>query len=451
MNTPICDYIRRYNEENAARLHMPGHKGSSLLGFEPYDITEIDGADCLYKANGIIKESEKNATELFGSGATFYSCEGSSLSVRAMLYLAKAYAMSASDSQRIQKPYVLASRNAHTSFVSASVLLDFDIEWIYPDTANYICGRVSAEKIENALSGVDILPFAVYITSPDYLGNICDIESISDVCKKYGVPLLVDNAHGAYLKFLEKSEHPIDLGAAMCCDSAHKTLPVLTGGGYLHVSREAPAFFSENAKCALSLFGSSSPSYLILASLDNANKYINDGFSQKLKVFSALADELKRKLISYGFELIGDEKLKITIKAKAYGYTGYELYDILRSQGIVCEFCDPDYIVMMLSPENGKSDLRLVENVLVGIPKKSPILDTPPHISPAERAYSPKEAYFLPRKAVSVEAAVGKVLSTSVVTCPPAINIIAAGEKISQNAVDICKYYKIDSLSVIDD
>ncbi|MBQ8546309.1 MAG: DegT/DnrJ/EryC1/StrS family aminotransferase [Clostridia bacterium] len=451
MNTPICDYIKKYNEENATRLHMPGHKGSSLLGLESYDITEIDGADCLYKANGIIKESEENASELFDSGATFYSCEGSSLSVRAMLYIAKAYALSKASAREPQKMYVLASRNAHTSFVSASVLLDFEVEWLYPDNANYISGKISAEKIEKALSCVDILPFAVYITSPDYLGNICNIKSIADVCKRYGIPLLVDNAHGAYLKFLKKSEHPIDQGATMCCDSAHKTLPVLTGGGYLHVSKDAPTFFKENARCALSLFGSSSPSYLILASLDNANKYINDGFSLRLADFSYVVDSLKNRLISYGYELVGDEKLKITIKAKSYGYTGYEIYDILRSRGIVCEFCDPDFIVMMLTIENKASDLDLIDATLKCIPQKSPILDTPPQILPIERVISSKEAYFSPRKIVHTNETVGKILSASVVTCPPAINIIVAGEKITQNVVDICKYYGIDSLSVIDD
>lgn len=80
-------------------------------------------------------------------------------------------------------------------------------------------------------------PAAVYITSPDYLGNLADIGGMSDVCRKYGVLLIVDNAHGAYLHFLPKPEHPLDLGAEMCCDSAHKTLPVLTGGAYLHISQ----------------------------------------------------------------------------------------------------------------------------------------------------------------------------------------------------------------------
>jgi arginine/lysine/ornithine decarboxylase len=112
-----------------------------------------------------------------------------------------------------------------------------------------------------------------------------DIKSISAICKKHGVLLIVDNAHGAYLEFLSEPMHPIKLGADICCDSAHKTLPVLTGGAYLHISPESAKLFADKAKKSLALFGSTSPSYLILQSLDAANKYIADGYREKLAEF----------------------------------------------------------------------------------------------------------------------------------------------------------------------
>ena len=445
MNTPICDFVKKYAEDEITRVHMPGHKGKSLLGFEKYDITEVEGADALYHASGIIKESEENASLLFGS-KTLYSTEGSSHCIRAICHLAKSYAISKGKNERF---YVLASKNAHSSFISASILSDFDIEWVFDESASYLNGKIEPEKIEKALSSADNLPFAVFITSPDYLGNVANVKAISEVCKKYDVPLIVDNAHGAYLKFLEKGEHPIDLGATMCCDSAHKTLPVLTGGAYLHISNDAPKFFSEHAKGALMLFGSSSPSYLTLCSLDNANKYINDGFKEKLLSFSSEIDELKSSLIENGYTLLGDEKLKITIDAKKYGYLGSEIYNILYSKGIVCEFYDPDFVVMMLTPENSKKDRDVVKNVLLSIPKKSAILDTPPAFLPCERVFSPKTAHFMDKEIIDVENANGRILADLNVSCPPCVSVISCGERFNQSAIDLCKYYGITKCCVI--
>ncbi|MBE6663257.1 MAG: amino acid decarboxylase [Ruminococcaceae bacterium] len=444
MKTPICDFLKKYNNDGFSRLHMPGHKGVSFVGCEEYDLTEISGADSLYHANGIIKESEENAACLFGTSKTLYSTEGSSLSIRAICYLAKSYATS----NGLDSNYILATRNAHSSFISASVLLDFYIEWMHSE-GNYICSEINAEILEKRLSCVDKMPFAVYITSPDYLGNTLDISGISAVCKKYNVPLLVDNAHGAYLKFLEKSKHPIDLGATLCVDSAHKTLPVLTGGGYLHISKDAPAFFKENAKIALSLFGSTSPSYLILKSLDNANRYISNGYRENLSKTINKISNLKSALIDNGYKIIGDEGLKLTIMPKPYGYYGKELYDILYSDGIVCEFCDPDFLVMMFTPESTDSDIERLKSILLNLPKKNAILDTPPIFSLPKTIFSTKNAYFMPREKVSVSDAPGRVLAVTSITCPPAVSIAVCGEEISEDVINACKYYGIDSFYVI--
>ena len=161
MNTPICDFINEYAKKESLRFHMPGHKGKSQLGFEKYDITEIAGADSLYHADGIIKESEENATELFGSGTTLYSTEGSSHVIRAMLYLVKLYSGQTDG-------YILAGRNAHSSFISACALNDVDIEWIYPPKdSSYLSCVISAEILENALRCVDKMRICVYVTSPE--------------------------------------------------------------------------------------------------------------------------------------------------------------------------------------------------------------------------------------------------------------------------------------------
>lgn len=443
MNTPICDFVRSYIEKNPVRLHMPGHKGKSLLGFESYDITEIKGADSLYEASGIIKESEENASKLFGS-YTYYSTEGSSLAIRAMLYLACLYS-----AEKGEKPLVLAGRNAHKSFINTAALLGFDIEWIYPSNdETYLSCNITAEKLEDKLKSMLIKPTAVYITSPDYLGNMVDISAISSVCRSNNILLLVDNAHGAYLKFLPESRHPIDLGADICCDSAHKTLPVLTGGAYLHIAGSAPEMFKERAKDSLSLFGSTSPSYLILQSLDAVNAYIDDSYKKDLTEMLVRISELKDKLILNGYNLIGSEELKITIETKSYGYTGYEFASVLEEKGLVCEFSDPDYVVLMLTPQL-KGHLAMISEVLLSVDKNQPIIEKSPAITLPPKAIGIRQAYFSETQKVKAEKARGRILASASVGCPPAVPIVVSGEVITQEAVECFKYYGIDTCIVL--
>lgn len=403
------------------------------------DITEVKGADSLYEANGIILESENNATRLFGSSHTFYSAEGSSLSIRAMIYLSMRHALSCG-----KTPRILAGRNAHKAFITAAALLDVSVEWF--GGGSLLCCDIDPEKLEQRLATGEIT--ALYVTSPDYLGNLCDIAALSRLCKKYHTLLLVDNAHGAYLHFLSESLHPIALGADAASDSAHKTLPVLTGGGYLHIGKSAPDLFWKEARAALSLFGSTSPSYLILQSLDAANAYLADGYKQKLLTFSEKVWALKKRLRQKGFMLCGSEPLKITIAPKAYGYTGYELSEILRDKGIECEFADADYLTLMLTPENGE-DIAVLEAALCQIAPKAPILCFPPRRGEGRQKMSPRAALFGKKERVSVEACVGRIYADLSVSCPPAVPIVLCGEEITEDAVAALQYYGITTCEVV--
>ena len=144
MSTPICDFVRKYSSSDPVRLHMPGHKGQPLLGFEPLDITEIDGADELFAADGIIAESEANASEIFGS-RTFYSAGGSTLCIQAMLHL---LALNSSAGA----PFIIAGRNAHKAFVNAAALLGIGIRWIFPPSGgSYHRCAVTPEAVKAAL------------------------------------------------------------------------------------------------------------------------------------------------------------------------------------------------------------------------------------------------------------------------------------------------------------
>ncbi len=442
MTTPIVDFVKRYSDKNALRLHMPGHKGKGILGVEHLDITEIDGADVLYSSKGIIAESEANATALFGTAKTLYSTEGSSLCIRAMLQLTKTYAKAKGESA-----FILAGRNAHKTFLTAAALLDIDVDWLTGD--GIMQCSITADILEDYLSSVNKKPAAVYITSPDYLGNITDISALSGVCKKHGILLLVDNAHGAYLRFLGADIHPITLGADICCDSAHKTLPVLTGGAYLHISKTAPDFFVKNSATAMSLFASTSPSYLILQSLDMANRYLADGYREKLCAFAERVSALKKQITDKGFSLMGNEPLKITIAPKGYGYEGSELARVLASKNIECEFSDPDYTVLMLTPEI-EDGLDILWSALCETEQKTAINTLPPKLGRAKRVMPLSKAMFSPFTQCSVDNCLGKILAAPSVTCPPAVPIVISGEEIDEQALACLKYYGINTCLIVD-
>ena len=444
MKTPIYDFVKNYSDSTVARFHMPCHKGRGALGCEKYDITEIGGADVLYHADGIIAGSENNASRLFGTAHSFYSTEGSTLAIKAMLFLALQYAKERGKSNKI-----LAARNVHSAFINACALLDLEVDWIGAEQEHICKACVSASEVREAFASADELPFALYLTSPDYLGNVVDVKNIAAACDEYGVLLLVDNAHGAYLAFSEESRHPMSLGAHMCADSAHKTLPVLTGGAYLHVSKKC-ARFTDNARSALRLFASTSPSYLTLASLDLANASLASDFGARIKEMAKKVDDLKSELFAGGIRTVGDEPLKLTLDCHSIGYFGEEIAEILRERSIECEFSDSRYVVLMISPEHTPDELAALKKALISIEKRAPLcVDTPAVSTNRKRVVSIREAVFSPHERVKSENALGRICGAPAVSCPPAIPIALSGELIDEEAVALLKFYKIDTVEVL--
>ena len=451
MRTPIADFVKDYAEKNGGRFHMPGHKGQAFLGCESFDITEIAGADALYEADGIIAESEKNASKLFGTAKTFFSVEGSSQCIRAMLKLAAGYWQEKYNGNK--RPYVIAARNVHKAFIYAAALVDFDVVWIYPQEMHSLCScHITAMQLENEIkkqikkrNGVP--PMAVYVTSPDYLGGQLEIEALAEVSHRYNTIFLVDNAHGAYLHFLKDKQHPMDLGADMCCDSAHKTLPALTGGAYLQINKSAPNYFVEHAKQAMVLFGSTSPSYLVLVSLDLCNNYLEDGYIERLAEIEKKIEDVRKKLRQFGWLVEKTDPLKLTLQASA-SESGVEIAEQLREAGIECEYADEQYLVLMATPENTSTDFQKLVEVLG---ENQVYLESDIALSPVycEQKISIRQAIFGKQEQVSVEDSLGKICGIPTVACPPAIPIVIAGEEINKDAIQLFKYYGVETVMVV--
>lgn len=425
MNTPICNFLERYANESRLRLHTPGHNGEI-----PNDITEICGADSLYrsdKTGGIIGTSEALAAGVFGAKKTCYSCQGSTLAIQTALALLKLRGCKT----------IAASRYSHRSLVSAAALLRLDIKWLYPDEF------MSADVPYNVtgLCGTD----AVFVTNIDYYGGTWKFVRPS-------IPVVVDNAHGAYLRFVDKRKfgteylHPLELGfPLMCADSAHKTLPVLTGGAYLHFAQGEDF---TGAKEMMAMFGSTSPSYLVLESLDRFNATIAENIQLVNNACEAVM-ELKQRLTQSGVPLKKSDPLRVTINARACGMSGFEFAALLRTNGVECEMADENYVVLMFSATTTVEDCERAEMGILLVPTAVPKpLVQYAHIKPV--AEMPiYEAMFKPRKVIPLEAAAGQICAGLDCPCPPGVPLIMPGEVFDHNVINAMKMHGVKNVSVV--
>ncbi|MBQ4100522.1 MAG: aminotransferase class V-fold PLP-dependent enzyme [Oscillospiraceae bacterium] len=471
-NTPIYDMLKKYVDSDFSRFHMPGHKGNYLnhifSDILKYDITEINGADSLYHADGVILQSEQNIAEIYGAKRTLFSAGGATLAIQTMLSLA----LSPHDK-------IIAGRNIHTSAVNVMALLDLTPIWVYPDgcSGENLPGRILAEDVEKAIiQNPDAK--AVYITSPDYFGVVSNISAISAVCHRYNIPLLVDNSHGAHLILtdkvekvlsadevssicnrynielqnheieIKKSMHPLLNGADMCVDSAHKTLPVLTGGAFLHIANER---YVENAKNRMSMFGSTSPSYLIMLSLDLCCEYLKTKAKEDFANLFAKTDEIYALAKEKGFSIPNGvlDKSKITLSATNLGYNGNELADYLRTYKIEVEYASLSHIVLMPSPFSKDEDFIRLTSAIEQIIPRTPIkISGAEYLSPSV-VCSIRDAVFGDSVELDVEFCENRVSAEVKSPCPPGVPIIMPGERIEKGMSHILKKYGIDKIKVL--
>lgn len=432
----LSDFLRAYQQDDMLRCHMPGHKGKSIMPFPemsaimPYDITEIEGADSLFEASGILLHAEKETAALYGSGAVCYSAGGSTLCIQAMAAKMKA-----------EQRTVIAGRTVHRSFLHACVLLDLPVRFLFPENGDIISGTYPLTAYETALQSCTQTgeKACVYVTSPDYMGHIADIGALATLCRRYDAPLFVDNAHGAHLAFLKENRHPMALGADFCCDSAHKLLPALTGGAWLHCRRSEDA---PEMKQYMQMFGSTSPSYLIMQSLETASGWISSSMEQ-IRYAAAKAELLRRSLSAYHF--LGEDPFHLTIAAD-----GVKLSELLRKDGIMWEYADRTCLVLLLSPVMTDGELDKIHAVLQSHADHIPPPAVRPHLTALpERVMSLRQAALSVWETVPLSEAEERICGPVQVPCPPAVPLVLSGERLNREWLKLMAFYGIRTAACV--
>ena len=444
-NTPLKRALDEYIRQDYARLHMPGHKGASISPFGElmaYDVTEVEGTDSLFEDDGPLKELEEIFTRLYDTKETVMSAGGSTLCIQAMLR------MVAKKDGRI-----LAGRNIHAAAVNAMALLGLEPVWVYPNRKQEerLIGEISPDEIRSVLEKekqegtLDSL-CAVYVTSPDYFGVMSDIRSIAQIAHEYGLPLLVDNAHGAHLHFLKEEYHPMQLGADLCCDSLHKTMPALTGAALLHTS---DAKYCPQMKGAMTVFGSTSPNYLIMLSMDSTAAFLMQDGAERIQQTVTRCEELRQKAREKGFVLPQHcDPMRLTLPLAGTGWDAQNFRKLLRKHKIMEEYLSDSGCVLLFSPFNREEDFKrteaLLDEVLI---QKQPFPAFP--IVPSGKVMSLREAFLSPKESVPVEKAEGRIAAQVKITCPPGIPLVMPGERLHKEIIKILKNSGIFVIDVV--
>ncbi|MDR1354223.1 MAG: aminotransferase class I/II-fold pyridoxal phosphate-dependent enzyme [Oscillospiraceae bacterium] len=431
----LADSIKKYIDQNPIRFHMPGHKGIGTL--EQYDLTELPGLDNLYNSRGCIKELENNIGNLYGC-RSIISTGGATLCIQTMM------ASTLNPGNKI-----IVDRHIHISVLNTMILLDLHPVWIYrASSARSPFGAVITKEQLAATIKANPDARAVFVTGQDYYGFSPDLKALSGVCKQNKLPLLVDNAHGAYLKFLNPSAHPIELGADMCCDSWHKVFPTFTGAAVLHMQEQFDPTF---AKQRMRLFGSSSPSYLVMNSIDNCLDYIKTQFAPNFKDFINRLANLKEELKALGFQLLNEDEnsfLKLTISGVHRGVTGFELQEKLAKQRVYVEYADHNCVILLVGTQNAKTEFAQLINILKTASSRPAIpMSTYSLQSPLIQKKSLPAAAWGRYKQIALKDCNGLVAGLQELKCPPCVPLIMPGEVIDSeviNVLKLCRYHSIN-------
>lgn len=450
----LWDKLTELSDSNMYPFHMPGHKRNPdscmNTGFLfDHDITEIDDFDNLHDAKDILYNCQSRANSLYKAGETFFLVNGSTCGV-----------LSAVSAVTGDGDTILVARNCHKSLYHAAYLRNLELEYLYPRNVNGFdfCGAVEPKDVEDALSH-DRAIKAVFITSPTYEGVYSDIKAIADIVHSYGIPLIVDEAHGAHLGIAKgMPQGAIAGGADLVIHSLHKTLPCVTQTALLHVNGDIVD--RDRLKRFLKIYQSSSPSYLLMASIDDCISYMSnsgDSWSNNLLHYHESILDAANKLthLRVADYKIVDDPCKIVISCKNTSINGNQLYDLLRLKyGLQPEMACDTYVLMIITGMDTQEGIDRLIEALEGIDafikSKAPVSDDSIQAKRqiAVRHMTIRAAWDSDQEYTFLDAAAGRVSGDFINLYPPGIPIIVPGEVISKEIIKTIKDSLADGLNV---
>ena len=434
--------LEKYSKKDIVPLHMPGHKrNTKMLGTQlPYniDITEIDGFDDLHHADGIIKNIQEKAQKIYNTKKSFLLINGTTCGILAGI---RSFVK--------KNDKILVARNCHKSVYHAIELNELKPIYVMPKTnEDGINLGITPKEVKNKIKENPDVKLVV-LTSPTYEGIISNIKEIVKICHENKIPVLVDEAHGAHLKFMNKTKElsAVDAGADIVVQSVHKTLPALTQTSLLHINGNMVN--EEKLKHELSIFETSSPSYILMASIENCldflqqNENMFEKYEENLEYFYSKTKEIKKleilknKLTDQYFD-----DGKIVIITTKTNITGKELSEILRKKyKIELEMSSVNYAIAMTSVCDSKENVERLINALIDIDTKLEIQKMPKYefenILPiiSKSIYeAEKEDKFVKIDYRKVE---GRISKEYMWVYPPGIPIITPGEIISNDIINL--------------
>ncbi|MEQ2423616.1 aminotransferase class I/II-fold pyridoxal phosphate-dependent enzyme [Enterocloster hominis (ex Hitch et al. 2024)] len=451
--------LKEYARSDMYPFHMPGHKRTGDMGFpDPFtvDITEIDGFDNLHHPEGILQSSMDWAAQVYGADQTYYLVNGSSSGI-----------LSAVCGAVPRGGRILVSRNCHKSVYHGICLNQLKASYVYPQEIDGlgIQGGVLPSDVDMMLKRY-MDTQAVLIVSPTYDGVVSDIKGIAEVVHGAGLPLIVDEAHGAHFRFGEMFPvSALDLGADVVIQSVHKTMPSLTQTALLHIRNNRPdqGCYGDRERIDryVHMVQSSSPSYVFMASIENS---IYQMEHMDMEPYRGEIMKLRERLRGMGrlrlvdTDIIGQYGIhdldvsKIVISTRDSSLTGADLDSILRREyHLEMEMCGADYVTAITTPMDRSEGLRRLGDALMEIdnrtgPAKSGISNV--YSMRSDTAMTIADAMDGKHRKVRLEDCAGSISGEFVYIYPPGIPIVAPGEWISRRSLDVIMEYMKKGLPV---